>query len=81
MAEEHEQIVISIVEQLDQFAGFTQLLEVVANSTCQLEGLTWGPSQAQEVWQELQPSLARVGRLEELVSWLRPVQPVPGGAC
>ena len=30
--------------------------------------VTGGPSQAQEVWQELQPSLARVGRLEELVS-------------
>ena len=27
------------------------------------------------VWQELQPSLARVGRLEKLVSWLRPVHP------
>ena len=50
MAEEHEQIVTSIVAREDQFAGFTQLLEVVANSTCQLEGLTWGPSQAQEVW-------------------------------
>ena len=34
--------------------------------------LYWG---AKEVWQELQPSLARVGRLEELVSWWRPVQP------
>ena len=51
MAEEHEQIVTSIIEQEDQFAGFTQVQEVVANSTCQLEGLTWG----------LQPSLARVG--------------------
>ena len=64
MAEEHEQIVTSIIEQEDQFAGFTQVQEVVANSTCQLEGLTWGPSQAQEARQELQPSLARVGRLE-----------------
>ena len=53
----------------------TQLLEVVASSSDQLEGFTGGPSQAQEVWQELQPSLARVGRLEELVSWWRPVQP------
>ena len=76
MAEEHKQIVTSIVEREDQFAGFTKLLEVVANSTCQLEGLNWGPSQAQEVWQELQHSLARVGRLEELVSWWRPVQPL-----
>ena len=55
-------------------AGFTQLLEVVTSSTCQLEGFTGGLSQAQEVWQELQPSLAKVGRLEELVSWWRPVQ-------
>ena len=55
--------------------GFTQLLEAVASSTCQLEDFTEGPSQAQEVWQELQPSLARVGRLEELVSWWRPVRP------
>ena len=55
--------------------SFTQLLEVVANSTCQLEGFTWGPSQAHKVWQELQPSLARMGRLEELVSWWRPIQP------
>ena len=62
-------IVTSIVKQNEQLAGFTQLLEVVANSTCQLEGLTWGPSQAQEVWQELQLSLARVGRLKERVSW------------
>ena len=65
----------SMVEREDQFAGFTQLLEMVANSTCQLEGLTWGPSKAQEVCQELQPSLARVGRLDKLVSWWRPVQP------
>ena len=48
-------------------AGFTQLLEVVATSTGQLEGFTGGPSQAQEVWQELQRFLARLGRLEELV--------------
>ena len=75
MAEEHGQIVTSIIEQENQFAGVTQLLEVVAYSTCQLEGLTWVPSQAQEVWQELQPSLARVGRLEELGIWWRPVQP------
>ena len=75
MAKEHGKIVTSIVEREEQLAGFTQLLEVVASSTCQLEGLTGGPSQAQEVWQELQPSLARVGRLEELVSWWRPVQP------
>ena len=34
-----------------QLAGFTQLLEVVATSTCQLEGFTGGLSQAQEVWQ------------------------------
>ena len=57
-------------------AGFTHLLEVVASSTGQLEGFTGGgASQAQEVWQELQPSLARVGRLGELVSCWRPVQP------
>ena len=74
MAEEHKQIVTSIVKREDQFVGFTQLLEVVANSTCQLEGLTWGPSQAQEVWQELQPS-GQGGQMEELVSWWRPVQP------
>ena len=49
-------------------AGFTQLLEVVARSTGQLEGFTGGPSQAQEVWQDLPPSLVRVGRLEELVA-------------
>ena len=55
MAKEQKHIVTSIVEQENEFAGFTQLLEVVANSTCQLEGLTWGPSQAQEVWQELKP--------------------------
>ena len=73
MAEEYKQTVTSIFKQEDQFAGFTQILEVVANSTCQLEGLTWGPGQAQEVWQELQPSLARMGRLEELVSWWRHV--------
>ena len=75
MAKEHGQIITSIVKREDQLVGFTQLQEGVANSTCQLEGLTWGPSQAQEVWQELQPSLARVGRLEERVSWWRPVQP------
>ena len=49
MAEEHKQIATSIVKQEDQFAGFTQLLELVANSTCQLAGLTWVPSLAQEV--------------------------------
>ena len=46
-------------------AGFTQLLKLVASST----------GKAQEVWHELQASLARVGRLEELVSWWRFVQP------
>ena len=75
MAEEHGQIVTSIIEREEQLAGFNQLLEVVARSTGQLDGFTGGPSQAQEVWQELQPSLARVGRLEELVNWWRPVQP------
>ena len=76
MAEEHGQIVTSIVEREEQLAGFTQLLEVVASSTGQLNwpALLGGLSQAQEMWQELQPSLARVGRLEELVSWWRPVQ-------
>ena len=49
-------------------AGFTQLLEVVVRANGKLEGFTGGPSQAQEVWQELQPSLARVGRLKELVA-------------
>ena len=68
MAKEHAQIVTSIVKREEQLAGFTQLLEVVARSTGQLEGFTGGPSQAQEVWQDLQPSLARVGRLEELVA-------------
>ena len=48
-------------------AGFTQLLEVVPRSTGQLEGFT-GPIQAQEVWQELQPSLAMAGSLEDLVA-------------
>ena len=72
-AKEHKQIVTSITEQEEQLAGFPQLLEVVASSTGQLEALLGGLSQAQEVWQELQPSLARVGRLEELVSWWRPV--------
>ena len=43
-------------------AGFTQLLEVVARSTGQLEGFTGGPSQAP------QPTLARVDRLKELLA-------------
>ena len=81
MAKEHGQIVTSIVKREEQLAGFTQLLEVVASSTGQLEGFTGGPSQAQEVWQELQPSLARMGRLEELVSWWRPVQPYGTGGA
>ena len=68
MAKEHGLIVTSIVKQEEQLAGFTQLLEVVARSTGQLEGFTGGPSQAQEVWQELQPSLAMAGSLEELVA-------------
>ena len=52
MAKEQGKIVKSITNLAEQLAGFTQLLEVVA----------------QEVWQELQPSLARVGSLEELVA-------------
>ena len=70
-------IVTSIVKQYEQLAGFTQLLKVLASSTDQLEGFTGSPSQAQEEWQEqeLQPSLAKVGRLEELVGWWRPIQP------
>ena len=40
----------------------------------EVQALQGGAGQAQEVWQELQPSLVRVGRLEELVSWWRPVQ-------
>ena len=47
-AEEHKQIVTSITEQEEQLAGFTQLLEVVARSTGQLEGFTGGLSQAQD---------------------------------
>ena len=54
--------------------GFTQLLEVVASSIGQLGGFTAGLSQTQDKWQELQPSLARVDRLEELVGWWRPLQ-------
>ena len=42
MAEEHRQIVTSIAEREEQLAGFTQLLEVVASSTGQLEGFTGG---------------------------------------
>ena len=68
MVKGHRQIVTSIIKQEEQFTGFTQLLGVVARSTGQLEVFTGGPSQAQEVWQELQPSLARVGSLEELVA-------------
>ena len=68
MAKEHRQIVTSIVKREEQLAGFTQLLKVVARSTGHLEGFTGGPSQAPEVWQDLQSSLARVGRLEELVA-------------
>ena len=68
MAKEHGQIVTSIVKPEEQFVGFTQLLEVVARSTGQLEGFTGWPSQAQEVCQELQPSRSRVGRLEVLVA-------------
>ena len=41
---------------------------MVARLTGQLEGFTGGASQSKEVWQELQTSLARVGRLEELVA-------------
>ena len=43
----------SIVKREEQLAGFTQLLKVVARSTGHLEGFTGGPSQTQEVWQEL----------------------------
>ena len=68
MVKEHGQIITSIVKREKQLAGFTQLLEVVARSTGELEGFTGGPSQAQEVWQELQPSLAIPGNLEELVA-------------
>ena len=38
----------------------------------EVQALQGGAGQAQEVWQEMQPSLVRVGRLE--VSWWRPVQ-------
>ena len=55
----HRQIVNSIANSEDQLAGFTKLLEVVASSTCQLEGSTGGLSQSKE----LQPSLARVGQM------------------
>ena len=41
-AEENEQIVTSITEREEQLAGFTQLPEVVASSTCQLEALLGG---------------------------------------
>ena len=46
--------------------GFNQLLEVVASLTCQLEDSAGGLSQAQDVWQELQPSLD-LSSLEEQV--------------
>ena len=41
---------------------------MVAKTTGQLECFTEGRSQAQEVCQELQPSLQRVGKLKELVA-------------
>ena len=44
------------------------MVQVVASSIDHLVGSTGGLSQAQEVWQELQPSLDRVDRLEELVA-------------
>ena len=59
LAEEHKLIVISIVKREEQLAGFTQLLEVVARSTSQLEGFTGGLCQGEEVSQELKPFLAR----------------------
>ena len=40
---------------------------MVAKSSGQQERNIGGLSQAQEVWQELQPSLAREGRLKDLV--------------
>ena len=56
-------------------ADFFHLLEVVDRSTGLLEGFAGGLNQAMDEWQELQPYQARVGRLEELVGWWRPVQP------
>ena len=60
VAKEHRKIVTSIIKQEEQLAGFNQLLEMAARSTGQLEGFTGGPSKAQEVWQNLQPSLVRM---------------------
>ena len=63
VAKEHRKIVTSIIKQEEQLAGFNQLLEMAARSTGQLEGFTGGPSKAQEVWQNLQPSLVRMSSL------------------
>ena len=41
-AKENKQIVTSITEGEEQLAGFTQLLELVASSTGQLEALLGG---------------------------------------
>ena len=71
VAKEHGNFITQIVKLEEQLAGFTQQ----CSFTGQLEGFTVGPSKAQEVWQELQLSLHRVDRLEELVGWWRPVQP------
>ena len=64
VVKEHKQIFTSIVEREDHFAGFKKNWCSTPKfpSFCKP-----GLSQAYEVWQELQPSLARVVRLEELV--------------
>ena len=59
-AKEHKQIVTSITERIEQLAGSTQLLEVVASSTGKLQGFTEGQGMAgaaalPEIHQRLAP--------------------------
>jgi hypothetical protein len=70
LAEEHGQIVTQIAALEEQLHTFSQLLEVVGSDTGSLLG-PGGLPEAREQWRRLEPGLARVDRLEELVARVR----------
>jgi len=67
LAEDHGQIVTLIANLEEQLHGFQQLLEVISSDSGSVGG-AGGLVVAQRQWTVLQPSLARLERLEALVA-------------
>jgi len=67
LAEEHGQIVTQIANMEEQLHTFSQLLEAISSSNSGIGGPE-GLALAHVQWEKMQPGMARLDRLEELVA-------------